>query len=277
MRSRITITISEDLLEQVDQTIDNRTIRNRSQAIESLLRQVVLPKVTTAVILAGGSLTTHPQTGEQVPKTLVPIQDRPVLEHTLLLLKKYNFTDVIICTNSESLVPIKQAIRKIDLGRMKVFFSEEQEKLGTGGALKHAAKMIPEKSFILLHGDVLTNINLFELINFYVASQTKAVIATKPRPGRLSYGRVFLEGQQVIDFQVPDKAAAISLVNTGIYVFDYSVLDLLPDKKSFKIEDTLIPTLVKQHQVSGSVFQGIWFDVSDAESYEEANNRWTSD
>jgi len=276
MRSRITITISEDLLEQVDETIDNRTIRNRSQAIESLLRQTVSPKITTAVILAGGSTTPHPQTGELIPKALVPIKDSPVLEHTLLLLKQYNFSEVIICSSSESMVAIKQAIRKMDVSSLKIKFSEETEKLGTGGALKHAIPLIPEKPFLLLHGDILTNINLIELINFYLNSDVKAVIATKPRPGRVSYGRVFLEGSHVINFQVPEEEAPISLVNTGIYVFDYSVLAMLSDKKNFKIEDTLIPNLVKQEEVAGSVFQGIWFDVSESETYDEANQRWKS-
>lgn len=275
MRTRITITISADLLEQIDDTIDYRTVRNRSQAIETLLRQVVSPQVSTAVVLAGGNLITDPETGELIPKAMVRINGKPVIEHTLLQLKKYDFTRVIICTSSQFSDSIKNAVRQVALGNVKVKYSEETERLGTGGALKKAAKFIPSKPFLLMHGDILTDINLRELVNFFVARQTKAVIAIKPRPGRLSYGRVFLEGSRVIDFKVPDEISPISLINTGIYLFDDSVLNMLPDITTFKIEETLIPDLVQQGEVSGSVFQGIWFDVSEEEAYKEANQRWT--
>ena len=274
MRSRITITISEDLLKQVDTTIDNRTVRNRSQAIESLLRQTLTPSVSTAVILAGGSLTSDPQTGKDIPKSLISINNRPVIVHLLEHLRKANFTKVVICTSPNSSEEIKLALKKEgDLG-IPIVYSNEPEKLGTGGAIKYASEHIPDNPFLVIHGDVLTDIDLLELVSFFNTSKTLAVLAIKPRPGRLSYGRVFLEGSNVIDFQVPDKASAISLVNTGIYIFDHSVFDIFPDKKYFKIEEEVIPELVKRNQVAGSVFQGIWFDVSEVESYQEANDRW---
>lgn len=274
MRSRITITISQDLLDQVDQTIDNKTVRNRSQAIEALLRQVVSPKVSTAVILAGGSLTKHPQTGELIGKSLIPIQGKPVIIHLLNHLKGYGVRNVVIATSPNSENELKSAIKEEkDLG-LNISYSDETETLGTGGALKAATSLIPQGPFYLFHGDLLTNINLNEMVNFHHNSQSSAVIAVKPRPGRLSYGRVFLQGSTIIDYQVPQKASPVSLVNTGIYLFDYSVISLLPSKKIFKLEDTLIPTLVKQELASGWVFQGIWFDVSESDSYQEANDRW---
>lgn len=275
MRSRITITISEDLLEQVDQTINNRTVRNRSQAIEALLRQVLQPSVTTAVLLAGGSLTKHPQADEQIPKALIPIKGRPVIVHLLNQLKKHRFNKVIVCTSPDSADLVKAELRDGREFGLEIIYSDEPEKLGTGGALKHAKKHIPNQPFLMLHGDVLTDINLTDLVSYFHQSETKAVLAVKPRPGRLSYGRVFLEGNTVVDFQVPQESSPISLVNTGIYIFGPEVLEWLPETKKFKIEDTVIPELVKHHEAVGCVFQGIWFDVSDPESYDEANERWS--
>lgn len=274
MRSRITITISNDLLSSLDETIDNHTIRNRSQAIETALRQVLTPTVNTAVVLAGGSLSEHPVTKKAVPKALIPIQDVPVIMHILHHLQRYNFKRVIICTNKPSYKLISQEVAADKNLDLDIEYSIEPKRLGTGGALKHASEKLGQQPFLLIHGDVLTDINLDELIQFYNSNNQKSVIAIKPRPGRLSYGRVFLEGNTVIDFQEPKETSPVSLVNTGIYIFDPSVLQLMPKDEVFSIEEQVIPKLVKAGQAIGSVFQGIWFDVSESESYQEANERW---
>lgn len=275
MRSRITITISSDLLTQIDKSIDNKTLRNRSQAIESLLRQVVSPQISTAVILAGGSLAAHPQTGKLIPKASIPIKGQPVITHLLRHLKNSGINKIVICTSPNSATELKTLLKDGRDFQLKIQYSHEKERLGTGGALKNAAKHLNNEDFILLHGDVLTDINLHELIQFFSESETLAVIAVKPRPGRLPYGRVFIEGNTVTDFQVPNQVSPISMVNAGIYVFSHKVIDLLPGRNKFKLEEVLIPQLVKKQLIKASVFQGIWFDVSDPESYDEANQRWT--
>lgn len=274
MRSRITITISEDLLSKVDETIDNKTIRNRSQAIESLLHKSVSPRVSTAVILAGGSLTKDPTNNSNIPKALVPIKNKSVLSHMLKHLQSQGFSKAIICTSPNSADQIRADVTNSAVEGIDILFSDEKERLGTGGALKNASKLIGNDDFILIHGDVLTDLNLKELIDFYLKSKKLCVVGVKPRPGRLPYGRIFIEGNSVVDFQIPRESSPISLVNTGIYIFSNKVLSLLPKSKKFKLEETLIPDLVKKGEIQASVFQGIWFDVTDPESYEEANERW---
>ncbi len=274
MRSRITITISQDLLSKLDNTIDGKTIRNRSQAIESVVSQVLKPTVNTAVILAAGALVKRPNQAKKIPISLLPINTTPLIDLTLKHLKKHHFQKIIICLNKDSSAIIDHCGDGQKYG-LEITYSVESKPLGTGGALKKAQKLIPlQKPFLLLHGDILTNINLTELISFYTEQGKKATIAIKPRPGRTSYGQIFLQGSKIIDFKSPKIAPEISLINTGIYLFDHSSLQLLPSKSTFKLEDTVIPKLIKQGQLTGYPFQGVWHDISSPEDYHQASLNW---
>jgi len=258
----------------IDERIDGHTVRNRSQAIESIVRSVVSPSVSCAVILAGGNKLKHPKTGKLIPSSMLPIQGVPLVVQSLKQLQRYGFSKVVVCADAEAIKMIKTEVEKSDWEGLEIVYSNESKRLGTGGALKQASKLIPKGPFLLLHGDVISDINLNEFVGFYNEEGKPAAVAVKPRPGRLSYGQIFMEGSNVIDFREPKKAPVISMTNTGVYIFDHSVLDRLPKKEVFKIEETLIPELVKEAELSGYMFQGIWFDVSDQDDYQEANQRW---
>ena len=270
MRSRITITISQDLLSKVDTAIDGNTIRNRSQAIETLLRQAIEPKIDTAVILAGGPGTKLPA-HKGKPAALIPLGNTTLIEHTLAHLKHFGFTTIILTVSAKD-TTIKKLLGNGRRFGLNIIYSQESTPVGTGGALKKATHLIPKQPFLLLHADILTNINLDEFTNFFIGQDKLAAVAIKPRPGKLSYGRVYLEGSNIIAFEEPKKETAISLINTGIYLLDHACLNLLPKTKRFRLEDTLIPKLVHDKQLSGYTFQGVWFDVTAPEDYHEAKS-----
>ncbi|MBI4054025.1 MAG: NTP transferase domain-containing protein, partial [Candidatus Doudnabacteria bacterium] len=95
-RTRLTITLKKTLLALIDQVIDGEKIRNRSHAIEFLLSQVLVPKETKVLVLAGGvGVNFRPLTYE-MPKALIPVSGKPLLEHTLSSLRRFNLTDVTI-------------------------------------------------------------------------------------------------------------------------------------------------------------------------------------
>jgi NDP-sugar pyrophosphorylase family protein len=269
MRERITITINTDVLHQVDQLITAGSYRNRSQAIEQLAKQSLGPSITTAVILAGKS---HGHSNIISP--LIEVQNQPLIIHILLQLQKHGFNQVIICVDKKSTTEIQEVIGTYPQIKIKIVYSVETEVYGTGGAVKNAQKLIGPQSFLLLHGDIITNIDFTELIEFHHRQGKLATLAIKPRPGKTSYGRIFLQGNDIIDFIEPTKASPISLINTGIYVLNPKCFKLFPSEQSFKFEETVIPKLVESKQASGYIFQGIWFDVTDPKDLREAQERW---
>ncbi len=116
-----------------------------------------------AIILAGGRGKRLRPITDYVPKPLVPIKNIPIIEWQIKYLKKYGVNEVIICTGYKTKM-IENYLGMKNIG-VKIKFSIEKSPLGTGGAIKKAGKMINDKSFFVINGDVITNIDLNKLSN----------------------------------------------------------------------------------------------------------------
>lgn len=264
-KARLTITISGDLLKNVDATIDNQLIRNRSQAIEHLLAQSLSNKVTTAVILAAGH-------GDS-PRCLKKIGDRRLLSVMLDHLKKFDITNVVICGGKDNNKIYDVYGDGTHFG-VSLSYVQELNPLGTAGAIKKAEKYIKGSTFVVIHGDILTNLDIEDFIEFHKNEQTIATIGVKPRLGEKKYGQVSLQGNKIIDFSLSSEGKGISIINTGLYVFDTKILDFIPNNKPTKLEVDIFPILIKNKELSAFIFQGIWYDISEKRDYDEAIDRW---
>ena len=114
-----------------------------------------------AIILAGGRGKRLKPITDYVPKSLVPIKNITIIEWQIKYLKKYGVNEVIICTGYKTkMIENYLSMKNMDI---KIKFSIEKLPLGTGGAIKKAGKMIKDKSFFVINGDVITNIDLKKL------------------------------------------------------------------------------------------------------------------
>src|SRR3989344_5584060 len=164
-RDRLTITLLKDILKKVDSFIDGTTIRNRSHAIETLISRSIAPKIDTAVILAGGEgIKLRPLTYE-IPKSLIPIGGRPLVEYTVEMLKKADIRNIVFAIGHLG-DKIRDYFGDGSKFGVRITYKEESKRLGTAGALRSAASDI-NGTFITLHGDVLSHINLFDLLQFH--------------------------------------------------------------------------------------------------------------
>jgi NDP-sugar pyrophosphorylase family protein len=263
---RLTITLPEDLLETVDSLVDRQTIRNRSHAVEHLLRRTLSPTVRTAVILAGGPSEEH-------PPALKKINDRPLIHWTMDHLKKHGFNRVIICAGS-SLNALRETLGSGEVWGVKIVYVEEPKPLGTAGALRLAQPHLSSAPFLVVHADVLTTLNLTDFIEFHIAQGTLATMAVKPRMSEKKYGQVFLQGNKIIQFLKTGRAEGISIVNTGLYVLQPSVLEKITPASVANLETDIFPELAQQRELSAYIFQGIWYDISTQKSYGEAAAQW---
>lgn len=265
-KKRLTITLSPDLLKKIDATIDHRSIRSRSHAIESLIMQGLSSPVTTAVILTGGNR-------QRTLRALRKIHDRYLLAIMIDQLKEHGVTQIIICGGKDNNM-IKKIFGDGSSRGVAMNYVKEDKPLGTAGALKKAEPYLTGAPFIVIHGDVLTNLNLTEFIDFHNNEQTLATIGVKPRLGEKRYGKVFLQGNKIIEFLASSIKVGISIVNTGLYIFDHQVLGLIPENQFSNLENDIFPLLIKQEELSAFLFQGIWYDISEEKDYEEAQTRW---
>ncbi|MFH1598225.1 MAG: nucleotidyltransferase family protein [Patescibacteria group bacterium] len=274
-RFRLTITLRKDLLPLLDQTIDGAKIRNRSHAIEYLLGQALGPKIKKAVILAGGKgIKMRPLTYE-MPKAMIPVKGKPILEYIVDSLRDSGIKDIIVLIG-----PLGEKIKEYfgDGSRfgVKIKYVKEKETAGTGGALRQLEKTTGLDSFILVYGDVLVELNYHDLIEFHTSHNGFATVALTSVAEPYEYGAVKLHGENVVDFiEKPEKGSKAShLISSGVYIIEPEVYDYLSKKSPLSLEKDVLPKLIDKKKVLGYPFEGKWFDVSTPEIYEQVLKEW---
>lgn len=214
-----------------------------------------------AIILAGGRGKRLKPVTDYVPKPLVPIKNIPIIEWQIRYLKKFGIREVIICTGYKADM-IESYLSMKKLG-MKIKFSIEKTPLGTGGAIKKAGKWINDKSFFVINGDTITNIDLDKL-----ASKKNSIAAIELRT---KYGILETESDKIINFR-EKKEISDTWMNAGIYHLQKEVLKKLPIKGD--IEKTVFPDYAKKGLLNTIKFKNVeWFSVDSFKDMEECSER----
>lgn len=273
-RDRLTITLSNSILTKIDNFIDGTKIRNRSHAIEYLIKKSLIPKVNQAVILAGGKgLNMRPFTFE-MPKGLFPVGGRPILEHVIELLRKNEVRDIIFSIGHLG-DKIKEHFGDGSKFGVKISYIMEKEAAGTGGALIPARKLIKSDTFLVVHGDILTDLDVSDFVAFHLDQGVLATIALTSVVDPSSFGEVVLNGTKIVRFiEKPEKGRQQSqLINSGFYIFDREIFNYIPKKAPSLLED-IFPKLAEMKQLAGFLFAGRWIDIGNPASYEKAIKEW---
>lgn len=270
----MTITLKKSVLAGVDRFIDGTKIRNRSHAIEYLITQSLTPKVSQAVILAGGrGLNMRPYTFE-MPKGLFPVGGKPILEYIVELLSQYEIRNIIMSVGYLG-EKIKDHFGDGKKFGVKITYISESAPHGTGGALNLARSHITGNTFLVIHGDILVDINLTDLISFHHEQDVLSTIALTSVVDPSKFGEVALHGAKVTRFiEKPLKGRQTSqLISCGIYVFNKEIFNYLPKKGTSLLED-IFPKLAREQKLAGFLFEGRWVDIGTPSSYENAIKKW---
>lgn len=271
-RERLTITLRGDLLKQLDDIIDGVQIRNRSHAIEYLLSQSLTPKISQAVILAGGKgVKMRPLTYE-VPKALIPVSGKPAIVYAIEMLRDAGIRDIIIAIGHLG-NKIKEELGNGKKYGVNINYSEETTPLGNAGALRNAFPFLQKKPFIVMNGDVLTNLNLSDLVSFHEEDRFIATMALSTESNTKGYGVALLRGEKIVGFIKQDNKQTTQLVNAGVYVMNPSILDYIPTHGPAILEDVFVK-LAQEGKLAGYTFEGAWYEVSTPENYERAIKEW---
>ncbi|MDP3997945.1 MAG: sugar phosphate nucleotidyltransferase [Candidatus Andersenbacteria bacterium] len=275
-RDRITITIRQDLLRSLDRLIDHQRIRNRSHALEVLLTRTLSSETRQAVILASGQgVKMRPFTYE-IPKPLIPVNGRPLLEYSIDLLHRYGINDIVL-TVSHLAAKIKNHFGNGSHFGVNISYVHEKKISGTGGALRAAQKKLGDAPFLMLYGDVLLDLDITEFMQ--VHQNTKASIGTLALTSVAdpsAYGAVRMRGTRVVEFsEKPVISNDVSrLVFAGCAAFNPSVFDFLQKRGQLSLERDVFPELISQGRLFGYPFEGQWFDVSTHDVYEQVLKQW---
>jgi mannose-1-phosphate guanylyltransferase len=220
-----------------------------------------------AVILVGGEGTRLRPLTSTVPKPVVPLVDRPFISFMLEWLKRHGIDDVIMSCGF-----LATSVRNV-LGdgsglQIRLRFVEEPDPRGTAGALKFAESLLDER-FLMLNGDVLTDIDLSAQIAQHERTGARATLALVPVEDPTAYGVVQLnEDRSVRDFvekPSPDQIDT-NLISAGAYVLEREVLDLVPADRNVSIEREVWPRLIGAG-LYGFPSESYWLDIGTPERY----------
>src|SRR5271165_4720635 len=226
-----------------------------------------------AVIMAGGEGTRlRPLTSNQ-PKPMLPMGNRPMMEHVVNLLRQHGFEDIVV-----TVAFMANAIRSYfgdgsEFG-VRMVYATEETPLGTAGSVLNARDELDER-FVVISGDVLTDIDLTSVVDFHRSKSALATIALKAVEDPLEFGIVITREDGSIErfLEKPTWGQVFSdTINTGIYVLEPEIFDYIDEGQSVDFSSEVFPAVLESGRlIYGYVTKGYWEDVGTTGAYLKAH------
>jgi flavin reductase (DIM6/NTAB) family NADH-FMN oxidoreductase RutF/UTP-glucose-1-phosphate uridylyltransferase len=224
---------------------------------------------TRTVILAGGRGARLAPFTSVLPKPLMPVGERAILELVVEQLERCGIHDVTLCVGYLSHL-IRAVLDNRENGPATIRYVQEQDALGTAGPLRLVEGL--DDTFIVMNGDILTTLDYADLLHHHREHGNALTIATRDRKIKIDYGVLRLGGLQVEGYV--EKPEIVSTVSMGIYVLEPWVLDYIPEEGPFDFPDLIHALLDDDRRLGAYQYDGLWFDIGRKEDYEEAVATW---
>jgi NDP-sugar pyrophosphorylase family protein len=218
------------------------------------------------VILAGGRGRRLIPYTTILPKPLMPIGDIPILEVILRQLQKCGCNDIIISTGYLHTL-IKAYLDGTSHPGLSIRYSHEEKPLGTIGPLRLIRDL--DETFMVMNGDILTDINYRKLVDYHKAMGAIATIATHKRDAPIDYGVLeHDDNHRIHTFR--EKPVYHFMVSMGIYVFQNAILEYIPKEGLFGFDHLMYALTEKRAPVYSYPFDGYWLDIGRPDDYEQS-------
>jgi len=247
-KSKIAISVDNNLLRQVDSKVDGSIIRSRSQAIEYFLKKGLQEQsINTAVLLLKG---------EHQENALKEVNGIPLLRQQIDFFAGHGIKTVYIVTQYTK--NMNSLINEISYAKIHVEIIEKQAK-GNAEALSAARDKV-SNNFIVMSGDTYNNFDLLKMVKKHSESDKLATMGLMTREKTSQYGTAILDGDLIIDFQEKPKHYSTNIVNAGIYIFKPEIFELFEDTVS--LEKDLFPKLARLKQLVGFFTYGEYVHIA---------------
>ncbi|MBU5678849.1 MAG: hypothetical protein KQA36_03085 [Candidatus Aenigmarchaeota archaeon] len=250
MKKKISITIEDRFLKYIDSLIDNSKIKNRSQAIESIVKNF-LEVEKKAIILAGGSESVLRY--KNTYKPLMKIEGKEIIKNTVEILSKYGVKEVMIATPiANKIIPLFNDMQQVN------FIYIDDNCSGTAGAVKLCEKYI-NSDFFVVASDIYFDFDLNKMMMFHKSHGGLVTIATTTTRLNESKDQIEFEGNRVIKFDYGSRERTFS-INAGIYAMSPKIFEIIPKKGS--LEKDVFPKLTSEGKIYAYNFSGKWIHIS---------------
>ena len=220
-----------------------------------------------AIILSGGLGTRPRPFTEVIPKPLLPIGEKAVLEIQIEHLKANGFEHIFLATNYKSDY-IENFFGNGDKYGVKLTISKEEIPLGTAGPVKLLQNQLNNEPFLVMNGDILTLLHYRNLYDFACSKDTLLTITTKDIYTPFQFGNIHTEGDFVSGIE--EKPNIKTTILAGIYIFKPGILDLIPDNTMYNMDKLILDMLAKDLPISHYPILEYWLDIGQVGDYEKA-------
>lgn len=216
------------------------------------------------IIMAGGLGTRLRPITETIPKPMIPVAGRPILEIIIERFRQQGFRSVTLCVNHLAHV-IENHFEDGTKFGVNISYVREENRLGTAGALSLLSPR-PRVPIIVMNGDILTSVNFGQLLSFHYENFALATMGLNRFQYQLPYGVVELEGQHIQSFR--EKPVYDFFVNSGIYVVSPDILSYIPENKYFDMP-SLFERINPERKVAFPIHE-YWLDIGRHDDLERA-------
>lgn len=226
-----------------------------------------------AVILAGGRGTRLRPYTTTLPKPLMPVGEQPILQIVLRQLEAAGVTRVTLAVNHMADI-IMAFFGNGERFGLEIRYSLEDRPLGTVGPLK-LIEDLPDH-FLVMNGDILTDLDPAELYRSHLASNAELTIATYKRDSTIDFGVMEIDAATSRVTEFYEKPVYHFDVSMGIYVFSKSVVDRVPDATQYGLDNLVLDMLRDERPINTFPFNGYWLDIGRPDDYDQANREIAS-
>lgn len=225
-----------------------------------------------AVVMAGGFGTRIQPLTNSRPKPMLPIVNKPMMEHTMMTLRDLGITEFIV------LLYFKPEIIKDYFGDgsdfgIKITYVVPDDDYGTAGAVKLAQEYIGDDNFIIISGDLVTDFDFQKIFDYHAEKKSKLTITLTSVDNPLEFGVVIANDDGKIEkfLEKPSWGEVFSdTINTGIYIIEPEILEYIPRNENYDFGKDLFPSLMREGiELMAGHAEGYWRDVGNPESYRD--------
>lgn len=234
--------------------------------------------MTKAIILSGGWGTRLRPLTCTIPKTLIPIVNKPVIERQMLLLKSAGVNEIVLAVSVMDDV-VKNYFKEGENLGIKIHYTVEKHPKGTAGAIKLAESYLEGDNFFMLNGDVILNYDMAKMLKFHNKNMGIGTIAGKTVDDPSRYGVLIVNNEtyQLLQFLEKDEYSPPNgkigpmPINAGVYILEPEIFSFIEPNKKVSIERQVFPEVANQKKLYYYPINGIWSDVGTPYDLLQAN------
>ncbi|HHC11280.1 MAG TPA: CBS domain-containing protein [Campylobacterales bacterium] len=227
-------------------------------------------KNNRVVLMVGGLGSRLRPLTDHIPKPMLKVGDKPILETIILNFKKYGFINIVLCVSYKSEI-IEAYFGDGSTFGVNIEYIHEEKRMGTAGALSLMQDKYTEPFFVM-NGDLLTNLNFEHMMEYHLNNHAIATMGVREYDFQVPYGVVNVNGKEIISIE--EKPTHRFFVSGGVYILDSQVLEFIPNNEYYDMP-TLFEKLMEQKMKSISFpIREYWLDIGRLEEFKRANNEY---